>query len=158
MSIYYKYAPYGTNIVVLFYVDICVYWYTSEALGKWFLYALGKRPHVNLLGYSHWFISIIIFQMQEHTISVDQDRYATSIVEKYLDTDTVKTSTKFYKTTLPSGIIFTKADESTSNEQVDKSTREFNIHYRACIYSMIYLLSTECTLPGFDENFANLCT
>ena len=29
MSIYYKYAPNGTKIVVLYYVDYCVYWYTS---------------------------------------------------------------------------------------------------------------------------------
>ena len=32
MSIYYNYAPYGTLIVVLHYVDDCVYWYTSESL------------------------------------------------------------------------------------------------------------------------------
>ena len=29
MSIYYKYAPYGSKIVVLYYVDDCVYWYTN---------------------------------------------------------------------------------------------------------------------------------
>ena len=34
MSVYYKYAPDGTNIVVISYVDYCVYWYTSEVLGK----------------------------------------------------------------------------------------------------------------------------
>ena len=34
MSIYYKYMPYGTQIVVLSYVDDCVYWYNSEALRK----------------------------------------------------------------------------------------------------------------------------
>ena len=28
MYIYYKYVSYGTNIVVLSYVDDCVYWYT----------------------------------------------------------------------------------------------------------------------------------
>ena len=33
MSIYYKYAPYGTKIVVLYYVDGYFYWYTSEDLG-----------------------------------------------------------------------------------------------------------------------------
>ena len=37
MSIYYKYAPEGEKIVVLFYVDDCVYWYTYETLGKWFV-------------------------------------------------------------------------------------------------------------------------
>ena len=34
MSIYYKYAPDGSKIVVLSYVDDCVYWYKNEALGK----------------------------------------------------------------------------------------------------------------------------
>ena len=30
MSIYYKYAPDGSKLVVLFYVDDCVYFYISE--------------------------------------------------------------------------------------------------------------------------------
>ena len=46
--------------------------------------------------------------MRGHSISVDQARYATSIVEKYLDTATVKVSTKFYKTIFPADMIFTK--------------------------------------------------
>ena len=37
MSIYYKYAPDGSKIVVLFDVDDCVYWYTNEDLGNGFL-------------------------------------------------------------------------------------------------------------------------
>ena len=42
VSIYYKYAPDGTNIVVLYYVDDCVYQYNYEALGKWVVDNLGK--------------------------------------------------------------------------------------------------------------------
>ena len=34
MSVYYKYAPVGSKLVVLSYVDDCVYWYTSEEIGK----------------------------------------------------------------------------------------------------------------------------
>ena len=34
MSIYYKYASDGYNIVVLSYIDDCVFWYTYEELGK----------------------------------------------------------------------------------------------------------------------------
>ena len=82
MSIYNKYAPDGSKIVVLSYVDDCVYWYTNEALGKWFVYTLGKRFHVNLLGYANWFISIRIYQMKDHSISVDQSICATSILAK----------------------------------------------------------------------------
>ena len=133
MSIYYKYAPDGSKIVVLSYVDDCVYWYTNEYLGEWYVDILGKIFHVNFLGYAHWFMSIRISQMKDNYISVDQARYVTSIVAKYLDTATVKVSTKFYRTTLPADMIFTKEDVSTSDEQVEKLSREYNIHYRACI-------------------------
>ena len=91
-------------------------------------------------------MSIIIFQLKDVSISVDQTRYSTSIVAKYLDTATVKVSNKFYKKTLPSDMIFTKQDVSTSDEQVEKLTREYNINYRACIGSLIYLLSTRVDL------------
>ena len=118
MSIYYKYAPDGSKIVVLYYVDDCVYCYTNEDLGKWFVDALGKRFHVNFLGFAHWFMSIIISQLRDHSISVDQARYATYVVAKYLYTATVNVINKFYKTTLSDDMIFTKEDLSTSDEQI----------------------------------------
>ena len=80
---------------------------------------------MNFLGFAHWFMSIIIYQSKELSISVDQARYGTSIVSKYLETATVKVSNKFYKTTLPADMILTKEDVSTSDEQVEKLTREY---------------------------------
>ena len=118
MSIYYKYAPYGKNIVVLSYVDDYVYWYTYEPLGTFFVYTLRKNIHVNFLGYSHWFMSIKISQMKDDSISVYQARYATSIVSNYLNTTTVKTSANFYKTNFTYDIIFTNDDLYNSDEQV----------------------------------------
>ena len=56
MSIYYKYAPDGTNIVVISYVDDCIYVYNYETLVKWFVDTLGKRFHVSFLGNTHWFM------------------------------------------------------------------------------------------------------
>ena len=107
-----------------------------------FVVTLGNIFHVNLLGYSHCFMSIIIYHIRDRSISVDKARYATSVVDKYLDTATVKTSIIFYNTTYPYDMIFTKADSSTKDEQIGKLTREFNIQYRSCIGSLIYLLST----------------
>ena len=78
---------------------------------------LGKIFHVNFLGYAYWFMSIRISQMNNHSISVDQDRYDTFIVAKYLDTATVKVSTNFYNTTFSAGMIFTKEDVSTSDKK-----------------------------------------
>ena len=60
ISIYYKYAPDGSKIVVLSYVDNCICWYTSEDLVKWFADTIEKIFHVNFLGYAHWFMLIRI--------------------------------------------------------------------------------------------------
>ena len=91
------------------------------------IYTLGKRSHVNFLGFAHWFMSIRASQLKYHSISVDQARYATFIIAKYLDTATVKVSKKFYKITLAADMIFTKEDVSTSDEQIERLTREYNI-------------------------------
>ena len=91
-------------------------------------------------------MSIKLSQLKDHSIYVYQDIYATSIVAKYSDTDTVKVSKTFYKTTFPGDMIFTKGDVSTSDEKVENLTREYNIHYRACIGSLIYLLSKRVDL------------
>ena len=80
MSIYYKYAPDGSKIVVLSYVDDCVYWYTNEDLRKLFVDTLGNKFHVNFLGYAYWFMSIRISQLKDHYSYVYQAIYATSIV------------------------------------------------------------------------------
>ena len=43
-------------------------------------------------------------------------------------------------------MIFTKEDVSTSDDQVEGLNRKYNIHYRSCIGSLIYLLSTRVEL------------
>ena len=75
---------------MLSYVDECVYWYTYEELLTWFVDKLGNIFHVNFLGYAHWFMSIGISQTKYYYISLNQDRYATSVFEKHLDTTTIK--------------------------------------------------------------------
>ena len=84
--------------------------------------------------------------MKDNYISVQHAIYGISIMAKYLDTTIVKASTTFYNTTLPPDIIFTKDDIFTRNEQVEKLTREFNIHYISCIGSLVYPLCTRVEL------------
>ena len=106
---------------------------------------LGKIFYVNFLGYAHCFMSIRISQLKDHCVSVDEYRYATSVIAKYLDTATKKKS-KFRKTTLPHDMIFTKEDASNSDEWVELLSREYNIHYRACVGSLDIILSTRVDL------------
>ena len=108
--------------------------------------ALGKILYVNFLGFAQWFLSISISQMKDHSILVDKARYGTSVVDNYIDTTIVRTNKKSHKTNFISDMIFTMDDASTSDEQVHKLTRRFNVHYRACIGSVIYLLYTRVYL------------
>ena len=74
--------------------------YIYEELVKWFVNTPENILHVNFLGYAHWFMSISVSQIEDRYISVNEARYATSIVEKYIDTATIKKSTIFHETTL----------------------------------------------------------
>ena len=47
--IYYMYEPDVSKFVVLYSVDECVYWYTNEDLGKWFVDTLEKNIPCELL-------------------------------------------------------------------------------------------------------------
>ena len=69
---------------------------------------LGKIFSVNFLGYAHWFTSIRISQIKDHSILLHQARYDTYIVAKYPETATIKANPKFHKSTLTHDMIFTK--------------------------------------------------
>ena len=83
MSIYYKYAPDGSKRLSYLMLIIVSIGIQMNILESGIVDTLGKRFRVNFLGYAHWFMSIRISQMKDHSISVDQARYATSIVVKY---------------------------------------------------------------------------
>ena len=90
---------------------------------------IGKRFHLNFLGYEHWFMYIRISQPKDFSILVDQDRHATYAVAKYLETAI---------------IILTKEYASNSYEQVELLFIEYNSHYRACVGSLTYIYLQEC--------------
>ena len=90
MSIYCNYELDVYKLGVVSYVDDCVYWYTSEDLGKYVVDTLGKIFHVRFLVYSHLFISIGISQLKDHYISVDQTRYDACFVKNYPYISTIK--------------------------------------------------------------------
>ena len=68
VSVYYNFSTYGSKIVVLSYVDYCVYWYMSEKPGNWFVDTLIKIFHMDFLGYAHLFMSIRISQLRNQSI------------------------------------------------------------------------------------------
>ena len=73
---------------------------------------------MNLLWYLHWFIPIRISHLKYYSISVEQARYNTAVVSKYIDTSTIEENPKYQKTTLPHDMMFTEEYSSSSDEQV----------------------------------------
>ena len=61
-------------------------------------------------------MSISISQLKDHSISVDQDRYFTDAVLKYLDNATRKEIPKYHKTKFPQYMVLAKEDAYTSDE------------------------------------------
>ena len=51
-------------------------------------------------------------------------------------------------------MIFKKEDVSTSDKKVEKLTREYNVHYLACIGPLIYLFSTRVDLSFAVQKLA----
>ena len=78
---------------------------------------LGKILHFKFLGYTYWFISINISQLEKHYISVDQVWYTSSVIAQYVDTSVIKLKLKFHKTALPHDMIFTKEFNCFIDEQ-----------------------------------------
>ena len=74
-------------------------------------------------------MSIRISQIKDHSNSVDQTRYATAFVSKYLETATIKENSKYHKITLPHDMVFTKKYASTSDEQVETLSIQCNLQY-----------------------------
>ena len=91
--------------MVLSYVYDCVSWDTPEELGNCFVDVLEKIFHMNFIEYVPWFMYIMISQLRDYSISVDQARYATSVVSTYLDNSIIKYNYKFHKITSPRDII-----------------------------------------------------
>ena len=85
---------------------------------------IGNIFHVNLLIFSHCFISISDSHLRENSISVYQAKNNTSVVDKYLDITIIKKITKLYNTTLPYDMILIKDYEYTIDDQVDKLSRD----------------------------------
>ena len=67
---------------------------------------LGDRFHVTFLVFADLFMPTRISYMNDHSISVDQARYETSIVAKYLETATVEVSYLAWSTEMEWSFIY----------------------------------------------------
>jgi hypothetical protein len=82
--------------------------------------------------------------MDRTSIELDQSRYCTAIVKKYLDVAGAPKVDRAHSTPLPLDFILTSNDCSTDEAAAKALEREYNIDFASCVGSLIYLGMTRC--------------
>ena len=101
-----------------------------------------SRFHIEFQGKAYWYLSARIEQDKDYNITIDQSRYAKSIVKLYSDPAGVKKTTKVYTSILPPSFVPTKTDFSPDEGEARKLQEEYNIDYASCIGFLIDLSKT----------------
>jgi hypothetical protein len=123
-----------------------------------FAQALKDRFNIEWQPRADWYLQAQIQQDKHGNIYLDQQRYAKSIVQRYIPTvsmtPTDKDKSKF-ASPLPSLMVFHKSDRSPDKAAVKELELKYGFHPIEAIASLNYLANT-----AFEELFAirKLCT
>jgi hypothetical protein len=77
--------PDGSMLRIIFYIDDGMYFGTSEGALDRFKHELPATFNADFMGTANWYISTRVHQQNNRNITIDQLRYAKSIVICYLD-------------------------------------------------------------------------
>jgi hypothetical protein len=123
-------------------VDDQLYFSNCEALLLDFEAAVKKDFDVDFLGQAHWYLQARIQQNADHSITLDQSRYAALICHRFIPTLPIATITpedcERYRQVLPHGFIATKKDLAKDMSEVKELEDEFGFKCAslACSYSL----------------------
>ncbi len=129
----------GTQIYVLNYVDDMLYYGTNADKLTEFEERLRARFNLETMGQAHWYLGTRINQLSDFDIELDQSRYCSGIVKKYLESAGAPKITRHHETPLALDFIPTADDCSETEEEAKTLSVSYNIDYASCIGSLIYL-------------------
>ena len=121
-------------LYVINYVDDQLYFGSSRQFEEQFKIGISTRFKLNLLGEVHWYLQAQIQQDKNGDITLDQSRYCSHILERYLQGKKYDSNRK-RDTPLPPSIKLSKT-WSTEKKGIEKFEE---LDYRAYIGSLIYL-------------------
>ena len=128
-----RHEPDGSFLRIIFYIDDGLYFATSDGALERFKKELPERFNVVFQGTAHWYLSARIHQDNQNNITMDQARYAKSIVTRYLDGAGVKRINSAHNTILPADFMPTVEDKANTMEESKKLQEAYNIDYASCI-------------------------
>jgi hypothetical protein len=132
----------GSFLRLIVYIDDCLYFATSDATREKFQKELTARFDVELQGLAHWYLAARIQQDKDFNVTMDQSRYAKSIVTRFLEPAGVKKSNISHGSILPASFILTSKDMTETAHESSKMQEDYNLDYASCVGSLIYLSYT----------------
>jgi hypothetical protein len=124
------------------YVDDMLYYGNSDDLLLTFETQLSEQFNLETKGQAHWYLATRITQLASYDIILDQTRYCSSIIKKYLDSVGCKNVSRKHTIPLPCDFVPTSEDCSETEEKAAILMDEYKLDYASCIGSLIYLSQT----------------
>jgi hypothetical protein len=104
----------GTLIRIIVYIDDFLQFTTSDTARDKFPNPIVDRFNVELQGLSHWYISPRMYQDKDFHITMDQSRYAKSIVRRFLEVACIKKSNMPHRSILPLNYVLNSKGLTTT--------------------------------------------
>jgi len=140
--LFFKKLTDGSVIFLLNYVDDMLYYGSSDDALLTFEIQLSERFNLETKGQAHWYLATRITQLASYDIILDQTRYCSSFIKKYLDSVGCKNVSRKHTIPLPCDFVPTSEDCSETEEKSEILMDEYKLDYASCIGSLIYLSQT----------------
>jgi Reverse transcriptase (RNA-dependent DNA polymerase) len=151
-ALWYRHFDDGGIMMILQYSDDFLIASTCKTAKTKFRQSISSRFNVEWKEFADWYLQARITQDREKNITLDQRRYALSIVQKYLPNypeQATESEMKTYAFPLPTTFIWKKEDCSADSAAVVRLEHEFGFKMRAVVGSLNYLANT-----AYEELYA----
>jgi hypothetical protein len=149
LGLWYKRLENGGIFLVLIFADDQLSACTDSKAHYEYQMAMRKRFSIEWHPVATWYLQSQITQDKDKNISVDQTKYSKAIARRYLPNASAEPSRKdlrFYRNPLPRNFIWSKYDNSATQEEVEALEKEFGFRYIEAVGSLIYLSNTAIRL------------
>jgi hypothetical protein len=129
----------GRYVKLIYHTDDMIYFGTDDEIEKQFENKLKGKFNITFNGPAQWFLQMRIHRYSCGSISLDQQRYALNIVNRYNPPEAPWGVPQFRETPAPTSYVFTKENRPTNQQKSEIETRFKNLHFRSAVCSILYL-------------------
>ena len=147
--------------------------YSDDRTAQNFYNQLSSRFNTHPMANAHWFLKHRIHQYQDGSYSLDQFRYAKTIIARFCPEDAPYGLPPHRNTPAPPDYIYSIKNKPTTQTETEEIKSRFgNLNFRSAVCSLLYLalatrpditfiickLSKACITPGIKDYEALMWT